>query len=49
MIEDEQLLRDICGSARRALDGQTPSTLRAYSFAIDHSIGLILLRAHFGE
>ncbi len=49
MIEDEQLLRDICGSARRALDGQTPSTLRAYSFAIDHSTGLILLRAHFAE
>ena len=49
MTDDERLLRSVCGSAKRALGGQTPSTLRAYSFAIDHERKRILLRAHFGE
>jgi hypothetical protein len=49
MTEDERLLRLVCGSAKRALYGQTPATLRAYSFAIDHDNKRIRLRAHFGE
>lgn len=34
-------------SAKRALRGQTPSNLRAYSFAVDAGHRSILLRAHF--
>lgn len=49
MTESERLLKLVCGSARRALHSQTPRTLRAYSFAIDHDTRRILLRAHFGE
>ena len=49
MIEDEHLLGKICWSVQRALEGQTPSTLRAYSFAIDHGSRRLLLRAHFEE
>ena len=49
MTENERLLKLVCGSAKRALHGQTPNTLRAYSFSIDHGAKRILLRAHFGE
>lgn len=49
MMENDRLLKLVCGSAKRALDGQTPRTLRAYSFAINHDSKRILLRAHFGE
>ena len=49
MTENERLLKLVCGSAKRALHSQTPSTLRAYSFSIDHDAKQILLRAHFGE
>ena len=49
MTENERLLKLVCGSAKRALHSQTPSTLRAYSFSIDHDAKRILLRAHFGE
>ena len=49
MTEDERLLRLVCGSAKRALRGQTPATLRACSFAVDNGNKRILLRAHFGE
>jgi len=47
MINYEELLSDVCFSATRALRGQTPVGLRAYSFAIDLEIREILLRAHF--
>jgi hypothetical protein len=46
MTEDEHWLRLVCGSARRALQGQTPATLRAYSFAIDRENKRFRLRAH---
>jgi hypothetical protein len=49
MTEDERLRQLVCSSAKRALRGQTPATLRAYSFAIDNDNKCILLRAHFGE
>jgi hypothetical protein len=49
MTEGERLLRLICGSAKRALNNQTPATLRAYSFAVDNDRKRILLRAHFAE
>jgi hypothetical protein len=49
MTENERLVRLVCASARRALLGQTPATLRAYSFAIDHEQKQIRLRAHFAE
>lgn len=49
MPENERLLRLVCASAKRALHGQTPATLLAYSFAIDEDHKRILLRAHFGE
>ena len=49
MTETERLLKLVCGSAKRALHSQTPSTLRAYSFSINHGDKRILLRAHFGE
>lgn len=49
MTENERLLKLVCGSAKRALHSQTPRTLRAYSFAIDHEMKRILLRAHFAE
>jgi hypothetical protein len=49
MTEDKRLLRLVCGSVKRALSGQTPASLRAYSFAIDNDNKRILLRAHFGE
>ncbi len=43
----EDFLKSLCFSAKRALRGQMPKTLRAYSFAINSEEGLILLRAHF--
>ena len=49
MTDNERLLKRLCWSAQRALEGQTPSTLRAYSFEIDHSRKRVLLRAHFGD
>ena len=49
MTENERLLKLVCGSAKRALYSQTPNTLRAYSFTINHDTKHILLRAHFGE
>ena len=49
MTQDEGLLESVCWFARRALQGQTPSTLRAYSFAVDGERRVILLRAHFAE
>ena len=49
MTENERLLKLVCGSAKRALHSQTPSTLRAYSLAIDFATKRILLQAHFGE
>ena len=42
-------LRALCFSAMRALQGQTPDSLRAYSFDIDLERRLIRLRAHFAE
>ena len=47
MTQDEQLVQLVCGSAKRALRGQTPTTLRAYSFEIDNKNKKIFLRAHF--
>lgn len=49
MTEDDRLLKVVCFSAKRALNTQTPTTLRAYSFAVDKINRLIQLRAHFGE
>jgi hypothetical protein len=49
MTDNERLLRLICGSAKRALNSQTPATLRAYSFVVDNDNRRILLRAHFAE
>ena len=49
MTENERLLKLVCGSAKRALYSQTPSTVRAYSFEIDRERKLIRLRAHFAE
>ena len=37
----------LCVSAKGALGGQTPASLRAYSFAINMAKREILLRAHF--
>ena len=45
----QETLKNLCFSAKRALRGQTPETLRAYSFEIDPEKKLIRLRAHFGE
>ena len=45
----EEILKSLCFSATRALEGQTPETLRAYSFEIDPGKKLIRLRANFGE
>lgn len=45
----EDILKDVCFSARRALQGQTPDTLRAYSFEIDSEKKVLRLRAHFAE
>lgn len=45
----EETLKSLCFSAKRALEGQTPETLRAYSFDIDPEKKLMRLRAHFGE
>jgi hypothetical protein len=45
----EEILKAVCFSAKRALRGQTPETLRAYSFGIDQMNGVILLRAHFAQ
>ncbi|MBN9560051.1 MAG: hypothetical protein J0H14_04890 [Alphaproteobacteria bacterium] len=47
--ENEILLHRVCLSAKRALSGQTPATLRAYSFAIDRDRKIVRLRAHFAE
>lgn len=41
--------RRVCLSARRALQGQTPKSLRAYSFKIDTLTKKIHLRAHFDQ
>jgi hypothetical protein len=49
MIQDEHLIRLVCGSAMRALRNQTPTGLRAYSFAVDGERRRIRLRAHFAE
>ena len=49
MTEKERLAKAICGSAKRALQGQTPTTLRAYSFSLDIPAKRIYLRAHFSE
>jgi hypothetical protein len=49
MKENEDLFKDLCVFAKRALEGQTPKNLRAYSFAIDKHRKIILLRAHFAE
>lgn len=43
------ILKDVCFSAQRALRGQTPDALRAYSFEIDRKRGLVRFRAHFAE
>ena len=45
----KEVLKSLCFSAKRALGGQTPETLRAYSFEINPEKKLIRLRAHFGE
>ncbi len=45
----EETLKNLCFSAKRALRGQTPETLRAYSFEIDPEKKLIRLRAHFAQ
>ena len=45
----EEILKNLCFSAKRALRGQTPETLRAYSFEIDPKKKLIRLRAHFAQ
>ena len=49
MIENNRLSQLVCGSAKRALHGQAPKGLRAYSFAVDSVRKCILLRAHFAE
>ena len=49
MTEVKYFLQLVCGSAKRALQGQTPATLRAYSFSIDSDNKRIFLRAHFAE
>jgi len=49
VTEHEHLLHSVCVFAKRALGGQTPTNLRAYSFAIDYKEGRILLRAHFAN
>ncbi len=43
------LLKDVCFSAKRALRGQTPMGLRAYSFAVDADNKRLRLRAHFAQ
>ena len=45
----DDVLRSLCFSAQRALEGQTPEMLRAYSFGIDPDNKLIRLRAHFAQ
>ena len=45
----ENLMKSICFSAKRALRGQTPKTLRGYSFDVDLAKSLVLLRVHFGD
>ena len=45
----EEILKNLCFSAKRALQGQTPETLRAYSFEIDPEGKLIRLRAYFAQ
>ena len=45
----KDMTRPVCLSAQRALGGQTPESLRAYSFDADMKKQEILLRAHFGE
>jgi hypothetical protein len=49
MTENESLLHRVCVFAKRALGGQTPASLRAYSFTIDKGRKIIRLRAHFAE
>jgi hypothetical protein len=49
MIQDEHLIHLVRGSAKRALRNQTPTRLRAYSFAVDGARKRIRLRAHFAE
>lgn len=43
----EDLVRELCWNAKRALQGETPASLRAYSFAMDREAKEIRLRAHF--
>jgi hypothetical protein len=43
----DDILKDVCFSVRRALQGQTLETLRAYTFEIDRARKLLRLRAHF--
>lgn len=45
----KETLKSLCFSAKRALQGQTPETLRAYSFEIDVGKKLTRLRAHFAQ
>ncbi len=45
----DDILKKVCFSAKRALEGQTPEALRAYSFEIDQGNKLIRLRAHFAQ
>jgi hypothetical protein len=49
MTQSDRLLHSVCVFAKRALEGQTPKSLRAHSFAIDKHRKIILLRAHFAE
>ena len=44
----QDIAHSLCVSARGTVAGQTPESLRAYSFSIDVDKLEILLRAHFG-
>jgi hypothetical protein len=47
MTEAKPTVPELSGSIRRALSGQTPDALCAYSFAFDADRRKILLKAHF--
>ena len=49
MIHPDRVMRLVCGSVKRALEGQTPGSLRAYSFAVDQESRVINLKAHFAQ
>jgi len=49
MTQEEHLTQLVCGLSKRALRNQTPTGLRAYSFAVDGERKRIRLRAHFAE